>query len=130
MKKLNLVVLFIIGLLTLTACSTANPDRVKRPSYGGYTAFGECIGCEDAQYTAVDQDVYGHNFQRTDDRSSVATIAGALIVGGILFAAIGKGGGDNNRNDDDNRYDEDEDEDEDDLDDEDDSDDIEFGNEV
>ena len=125
MKKLNLVVLLIIGLLTLTACSTTPPDRVKRPSYGGYTAYGECIGCEDAQYTAVDQDVYGHNFQRTDNRNSAATIAGALIIGGILFAAIGNSGGE----DDDDDFEDDDDEDSEYVDD-DDEDDIEFADEV
>ena len=100
MKKLSLKLLLIFSTVMLYACSAANPDRVVRPSYGGYTAYGECVGCEDARYTTVDRGTYGHNFQRAENSNSAATIAGALIVGGLLFAAIGKADGDSDEDDD------------------------------
>lgn len=100
MNNISVIVMVISAVLALSACSSTGTDRVKRPSYGGYTAYGNCVGCETAENTIVDHDDYGHNFQRSNDSVSAATVVGTLIVGGILFAAIGKSKGDDNDLDD------------------------------
>jgi len=84
MNKLAMLVL----LLTVSACSNVSNDRVKRPDYGGYTAYGDCIGCRPEPKTEVDMGQYGHNFQRPNNERSFATMAGAFVVGGLIYKAI------------------------------------------
>ncbi len=84
MNKAVLTTLAMSSILVLSGCSSSGSSR---SSHDGYSAYGNsCPTCGPGSYAVK----HGHNGQRSGASGfgGVATIAGALLVGGLLINAL------------------------------------------
>ena len=82
MNKVVLISLTISAVIFISGCSSSGSHRSNQ---SGSYAYGTCSNCASGS-SAVQ---HGHRNQRASDSgSSFAKVAGALLVGGLIFSAI------------------------------------------
>ena len=81
MNKLALSTLAMSSILALSACSSSGSNN--RFGHAKHASYSSCPSCGQGGYAVR----HAHANQRSNG-SGLATVAGALLVGGLLYNAI------------------------------------------
>lgn len=82
MNKVVLSMLTMSAVLILSGCSSSGSSRSGH--YGGHSAYSSCPSCGPGSYAVK----HGHGSASTGNGSSLAKVAGVLLVGGLLYSAL------------------------------------------